>query len=270
MSQNIQFNSGAIRAGDCISSGWELIKQQYWLFFGVAFLTFVITGCIPILNLFLIGPVLGGVFIIHFVRMRQQPIDFGMMFKGFEKFVPLMVIGLIQAIPGIITQGVRFTLDMGEIMRNIMKARGMNIPNANLLAESSHDMTDLGISVALLSFLLIFGIVMLIFGIVWHITFAFAIPLIADKDIAVMDAIKLSARAGWSNIGGLILLAILNFFVMLLGVLACGIGIFFALPILYASNAVAYRQVFPDVSPQSFNTPPQPNVYGGMYGQQQM
>lgn len=266
MQQNIQFNSGAIRAGECISQGWELIKPQYWLFFGVAFLTFVITGCIPILNIFLVGPVLAGVFIIHFVLMRRQPVDFGMMFKGFEKFVPLMVVGLIQAIPGIIWQGVQFTIDTNQIMQNILKSRG--IGNTNFLAQTSSTNSDMIIPAALLSFLIIFGIVMFFFSIAWYLTFAFAIPLVADKDLGVMEAISLSARAGWSNIGGLILLIILQVLVMLVGAMACGIGIFFALPILYASNAVAYRQVFPDVAPQNFNAPPQPNAYGGgTYGQ---
>ena len=150
-------------------------------------------------------------------------------------------------------------------MRNILKSRG--IENTNFLAESSTKTPDFVIPSAILSFLLIFSIAIILFSIVWHLTFVFTIPLIADKDIGVMEAISLSARAGWSNIGGLILLMILQTLVGFVGALACGIGIFFVLPIIYASNAVAYRQVFPDTPQPQHNAPPQPNAYGGSYGQ---
>lgn len=265
MSQNIQFNSGAIRAGDCISEGWEWIKPQYWLFFGIAFLAMVITACIPCLNIFLIGPIMAGVYFVHFTLFRRQPVDFGMMFKGFEKFVPAMAVGLIQAIPGIITQGVQYTMDLGNVAREIIEQQQRRGGNSNFLAQSSG--ADFALSGGILAFAIIFGIIMFFFAIAWSVTFYFAIPLVIDKDLGIGEAISTSARAGWSNIGGIIVLAILQGLISILGALACGIGIFFVLPILYASSAVAYRQVFPDIQRQQSNTPPQPNAYGGNYGQ---
>ncbi len=264
MSQNIQFNSGAIRAGDCISEGWEWIKPQYWLFFGIAFLAMVITACIPFLSIFLIGPIMAGVYFVHFTLFRRQAVDFGMMFKGFEKFVPAMAVGLIQAIPGIITQGVQYTMDFGNVAREILEQQQRR-GNTHFLAQSSN--TDFALSGGILVFAIISGIILFIFAIAWSVTFYFAIPLVADKDLGIGEAISTSARAGWSNIGGIIILAILQGLISILGALACGIGIFFVLPILYASSAVAYRQVFPDMQPQPQNNmPPQPNAYGGTYG----
>ena len=87
-----------------------------------------------------------------------------------------------------------------------------------------------------------------------------------EHDIGAIDAIKLSVRAATSNIGGLILLFILEFLVALVGLLALCIGIFFVIPIIYAANAFAYRQVFPLIE-QNFNmNPPPPGAYGSSFG----
>src|SRR6476661_6226306 len=58
---------------------------------------------------------MGGIAYLVLRDMRGEPVDFGMMFKGFEKFVPLMVVGLIQAIPGIIGQMVNYGAQFADI-----------------------------------------------------------------------------------------------------------------------------------------------------------
>src|SRR5687768_3345938 len=112
---HIQFNSGAIDAGGCVSSAWDLVKQNYGLYLGITLIAFILAGCIPCVSLFLVGPIMGGVFFVVLREMRGEPVDFGMMFRGFDKFVPLMVVGIIQSIPEIIAQILRFTADIGRI-----------------------------------------------------------------------------------------------------------------------------------------------------------
>ena len=120
---NIQFQRGAVDASTAISSAWEMIKGNYGLYLGVAVVAMVLTGCIPCLNIFLIGPVMGGVYFFALRAMRNEPIEFGMMFKGFEKFVPLMVIGLIQSIPGIIGQvDARFSESVITLVSHIIRS----------------------------------------------------------------------------------------------------------------------------------------------------
>jgi len=53
---NIQFIPGAIDAGGCISNGWNLIKPNYWMYFGITVLAMVLLACIPCLNFCLSGP----------------------------------------------------------------------------------------------------------------------------------------------------------------------------------------------------------------------
>src|SRR5258706_8544240 len=260
---NIQFIPSAIDAGGCISNAWELVKRNYGLYLGMAIIAVILAGCIPCVSLFLLGPVMGGVFYVVLRDMRGEPVEFGMMFKGFEKFVPLIVVGLLQAIPGIIAQVLRFTVNLGQLGLEGGRRNG----SFQFLQSSGPDFAVAG---GVLVIAAIVGVVFMIFSVAWAVAFFFAIPLALEHDIGPIDAIKLSAQAALSNVGGLILLIILEGLVVLLGLVMICLGVFFiSLPIVYAANALAYRQVFPWIE-QNFNmAPPPPNVYGGGYGQGQ-
>lgn len=255
---NIQFNSGAIDASGAIGEGWELIKKNYWMYFGIAFVAYLMMGCIPIVSLFLVGPVMAGVYFTLLREMRGEPVDFGMMFKGFEKFVPAMAVGLLQSIPAFIFTIIQWTMDIGRMFL-LEETSGRNG------RRGDPDLGPLAVFTGVY-FAIIFSY--LAIQIVWSILFFFALPLIAEYDIGPIDAIKLSMSAAWHNLGGLILLLILLGLVAIGGALACGIGLFFVMPIIYAGNAVAYRYVFPPAAPAyQANVPPPPDVYGGSYGQ---
>lgn len=257
---NIQYNSGAIDASGCVSSGWALIKDNYWMYLGITLLAWVMMACVPIANFFLMGPVMVGVYYVLLREMRREPVEFGMMFKGFEKFLPAMAAGLIQNIPGIIFQIFQLTFDIGSrIAMSRPRGGGRDFGDP-----------DFGPLAAFTGVYLIVVLVFMLFSIVWHIAFMFVMPLIAEHEIGPIEAIKLSASAAFSNLGGLILLLILETLIAIAGVIALCVGIFFVMPILYAATAVAYRQVFPDLGPSAYrNVPPSPDVYGGTYGKGQ-
>ena len=178
-----------------------------------------------------------------------------MMFKGFEKFVPLMVIGLIQAIPGVIAQILRFTVNIGQLGLNGGRSR-----DAEFFMASDKDFALAG---GIVIIAVIVGLVFMVFALVWWMIFFFAIPLAMEHDLGPVDAIKLSAQASMANIGGLLVLLILSILVALLGVLMCGIGvILISTPIIYIANAFVYRQVFPYVEQQFNMAPPPPATYG--------
>ena len=106
---NIQYVPGAIDAGGCVSNGWELIKRNYWMYFGITSLVAVVSlvlSCIPfvpiLFQVFVMPPITVGIFLVLFKEMRGEPVEFGMFFKGFDKFVPALVIGVINSIPSII------------------------------------------------------------------------------------------------------------------------------------------------------------------------
>jgi len=190
-----------------------------------------------------------------------EPADFVMMFGGFNKFIPAMLVSLIQAAPWIVLQIISLFAQFAILFADIMGKRKF------YQAEPIPDFSGIFTGTILIIFLLIMGI-FLIISILIYITFFCAYPLLAEHNIGAIEAIKLSAKAGWSNFGGLLLLAVFQFLIGFVGMMLCGIGIFFVLPIIYGSTVVAYRNIFPKINaiPQN-NKPPQPNEYGEMFGQ---
>ena len=260
MTPNIQFNRGAIDAGGAVSQAWELVKLNYGLFLGVSLLALVLSGCIPCVSLFVMGPVLAGVYLVALKLYAGEPVEFGMMFKGFENFVPLMVIGLVQAIPEIIGQVLRFSVNLGQLGLDSQRGR----PNGQFFEQTSGNPDILaGVAAGVLIVVAIVAFVFIIFAIVWKFLLIFALPLAIDRNLGAMDAMKLSAKAAGGNVGGIIVLFILEFLVGLLGMVMCGVGIFLiSIPVSYAANAIAYRMVFPRINDQFNYNPPPPGSYG--------
>ena len=256
---NIQFYSGAIDAGECVNNGWNLVKPNYWMYFGITLLAVILISCIPCINFFLIGPVGVGVYYVLLKGMRHEPVDFGMMFKGFEKFVPAMVVGLIQSLPGIVWT----VIDYGA---NIASLVGGGIGNGSSGNFYQADGFESPILAGITAAYVVLGLLFAIVSVVWGITFIFALPILAEHDVSPTEALKLSARAAWSNIGGIILLILIQVLIAIAGVLALCVGVFFVIPILYAATAFAYRQVFPLSDRQINFTPPPPTEYGTSFG----
>ena len=245
------FQRSAISAGDCISNAWTMVSQNYGLFFGISIVGLILAGCIPCVSLFIAGPIVAGIYFVCLKQMRAEQIEFGMMFKGFEVFLPAMVVGIIIAIPEIIGQGVRITINVADIS---MQGRGSDGRQAALAG-------------GILLLAIGGGLVLFVLGIFLKISLFFALPLIMERGLGVGDAMKLSFSAGWANFGGIIVLSILEGLIALAGVLACFIGVLFVIPIIYAANAFAYRQVFPDMQSPNQYTPPSPAEYGSGFGQ---
>lgn len=263
---NPQYFKSAIDASGCVSNAWNLIKPNYWMFFGISLLTYVLIACIPCLNVFLMGPVMGGFYYTALRAMRGEPVEFGMLFKGFERFVPLMVVGLIQSIPSIIYQAFDIASRVGNFgIESMLKDAGRT---GNFFQSDGIDPRILFAS-GYFIVILVVAIVLMIFSIIWAISFAFAIPIAMENEsMSPIDALKLSARASWGNVGGIIVLAILSFLLALLGVIALCIGFLFVLPVIWVAWAFAYRQVFPDLNPTVFrNEPPPPDAYQGSFDQ---
>jgi uncharacterized membrane protein len=81
--------------------------------------------------------------------------------------------------------------------------------------------------------------------------------------MGAVDAIKLSARAAMSNIGGLLIYFLLLILVIIVGMLMLCVGIFLvSIPVMYIAGAFAYRQVFPWMEQQFKMAPPPPSTYG--------
>ena len=240
---NIQFRTGVIKPVECLKEAWALIKDQYWLFLGIVFVGIFIGGAVPLV---LIGPMMVGIYMCFFRRMRGEPVEFGNLFKGFDYFAQSLIAALIQMIPMVVIMVPFYIIMFVLMMTSMPRGGGRMDPD-----ESSRFLFTF------FGFELVFVVVIVAVAVVVNIFFMFAFPLIADRGLSGLDAVKLSIKAGKANFGGILSLLLLNVAVGILGVLACYVGVFFIMPISLASYAVAYRRVFPEVS-QNFASPPPP------------
>jgi uncharacterized membrane protein len=248
---NIQFNRSAVSPLDCVSKGWEIVKPNYVMFLAIGF-GVLILGCIPVVSWFLIGPILVGIYGALLKQYRGEQSDFGTIFSGFSQFVPALVIGILLILPGILLNTYNLGLRIAQALA-IFDASGLTGSAATIFT--------------IVGFLI--NVIALVGSIIFGITFTFALPLLADKNLSLMETIKLSAKSGWANFGGLFLLFLLCGVMLIGGFLALCLGILFVLPIIYAAIIAAYRQVFPDSNNQGQqNFPATPDNYGNMAGQQ--
>ena len=115
------FNVGTIKPVECMKEGWEMIKPNYWLFFGITIVGMLIAGVFPLL---LIGPMLCG---IYYCLLRKYDgagnVEFGDLFKGFDYFLPSFILSLILAGIGFVVGIVIFTPTFG-FMFALMDKRG--------------------------------------------------------------------------------------------------------------------------------------------------
>jgi hypothetical protein len=239
---NLQFRTGVIQPVECLKQGWALIKDQYWLFLGIVVVGVLIGLAVPLV---LIGPMMVGIYMCFFRRMRGEQVELGNLFKGFDYFAEGLIAALIQMIPMVVVMVPAYII-MFVLMMTSMPRGGRMDPDGS----SRFIFTFLG-------FELVFIVVMVTVGIVVNIFFMFAFPLIADRGLSGLEATKLSIKAGKANFGGILGLLLLNAALGIVGVLACYVGVFFIMPVALASYAVAYRRVFPEV-PQNFAPPPPP------------
>jgi hypothetical protein len=242
----IEFKTGVIRPVECMKEGWELIKDQYWLFFGITFVGMLIGGIIP-LGLG-IGAMFCGIYFVLSKKMKGEPVEFGELFKGFDYFLPGMIVSLIVVIPAIIS---------------VLFIYGSIFAMFFAVVASSNGQPNEGVIWALFGTFFVEMIVVSLIISCLHALVMFAYPLIIDYNLNGWDAFKLSAKAVWANLSGVIGIILVEFAMGFVGYLALGFGLYFVLPIMFAGVLVAYRKVFPNT--QRFENQSIPFQQGNIY-----
>ena len=234
-----EFRAGAVAPVECLKEGWATIKDRYWLFLGLALVAMLIGGAVPIV---LIGPMMCGLYLCLLAKMRGEPVEFDKLFKGFDYFVPGLVAAAIQTVPIFIVLVPSYVIFFAFTFATLPR-------DSYERSQGPPPLFFVGLT--------IFVTVILLLSLAIHVLFLFAYPLIVDRQLSGWEAIKTSARASMKNLGGILGLVLLNFGLGILGAICCYVGLIFVIPVSFASYAVAYRQVFPDM-PRTFPAPPPP------------
>jgi hypothetical protein len=220
--ENRQFQTGVIKPIECAKEGWALIKDDYWILFAVSLVGGIIGG---VTFFVLFGAMVCGMFYCYLRKIDTGRAAFDDLWKGFQWWLPGLVVTLFIVVPLFVVYGIIY---VPVIMAVVMGSK---------LSQDELLMMIIGAAAVDL----IFVVIMVCF----HTLLMFAYPLIVDRGLGAMAAISTSARAVLKNLGGMVGLLLVNFGLALLGQLACGIGMYFVMPVLMAANVVAYRKVFP-------------------------
>jgi hypothetical protein len=217
-----EFRTGVIRPVECLKEGWTLIKDQYWLLFGIT-----IVGALLGNASFGIafGAMLCGIFFCYIRKIDGRAVRFDDLFKGFDFFKQSLLLLLIIILPSLIVMGVIYAPLIGALIF------GQNLSEDEFLA------------------LLVGGAAVELVAVVamtcFHTLLLFSFPLVVDKNLAAWPAVKLSARAVWQNLSGVAGLFGAGFLLNIAGLLLCFVGVYLTIPLIFAGNVVAYRKIFP-------------------------
>ena len=258
--------------GGCISRGWEVYKGNFGVMFGGFIIVFLIQmACggalglirLPFNNMLLhapvgvqvgvgyvssalfslvMGPLMGGLFMVYLKVIRGQAPGVGEIFAGFQRaysqlFLGYLMVSLVVGACMLPCQFV-FLMKAGPVLEQMQHVQ--NDPSAaqKLMQELlPHLFSAFGSS---LPVLLICLLPLTFFSVCWQ----FTLPLIIDKEMAFGEAMKTSwnqVMKHWWLVFGLTVLAGL---VSFLGLLGCCIGVLFTLPIGLAALMVAYETIF--------------------------
>lgn len=250
---NNEFNRRAINPIQCLSDGYAMLKGSYGAFLGVliiAGLIMIVGSCIPLAPL--LPPMICGIYLCLFAMMNRQPFDSGTLFKGFDFFGQSFLASLVTTIPIFV---LLFVMQIG--------LGGVGAIVDTMKTKKDPQTEDvIPILVGFFGFLFGMYLVIITVALVLGTLTAFVYPLIVDRKLGAVDALKLSFRAVMGNFFGVVGLMILGQLIMLAGLMFFYVGALFVAPIIFAAWAIAYRRVF-------LQQVAQPNAQFGAPAQQQ-
>jgi len=209
-----------------VKEAQRLIGDQYWLFVGISTVGILIASIVPFG--ILAGPMWCGIFLCLLNRARGQQVRFEDLFKGFDYFVESLIATLIlMAVMLVIVVPTYLVIFIGMFS----------------IGSSGND----GFTAGLAIFVALLYLLIIVLSLLVTICFCFTFPLIVDRGLKAVPAIKTSIHAAIANFGGLLGLILLCALISFVATLLCYIPVFLVMPILIGAVAVAYRKVFPEV-----------------------
>ena len=235
---NTEFRTGVIKPVECVKEGFELIKRDYWLLFAIALVGGLIGGFTMYI---LAGAMICGIFISYLNAIDGKPVVFDDLWKGMNFFGPGLAVILIIIVPAF-AYYIFVYITLIAAMFGGAAAGEAGLVGALVVVG----LIDMVVLIAMVSF---------------HTLLTFSFPLMVDRNLGAIDAMKTSARAVWQNLGGVAGLVVVNFALMFVGYLALCVGMYFVIPVMIAGNVVAYRRVFPPLEMRTNMNPPPPDSY---------
>ncbi len=192
-----------------------------------------------------LGVILGATIVVALINGVFTGINQGLQAAaaGADSGLVASTIGLVVTAVGLLSWVVQTYLSLGFIRLFLRATRGEGPQIADLFSAGRYLVP--GILASLLVALGVsLGLLLLIVpGVILSLGWMFTQLLIVDKDLGPLEAIKESWRITQGEKGGLFLWALVSLGVILVGFLACGIGIFVAAPVVGLGTTLIYQDL---------------------------
>ena len=215
---------------DRLMKAKDMLGEQYWLFLGIAFVAMLIGAAVPFG--ILMGPMMCGMYMCYRQRMNGQQTKFDLLFKGFDHFVPSLIATLIMVGISLVIFVPLYVIMMVVIFGGAAAGGG-----------SDEAM------MAMLPIILLLDLVMVVASFLIYVPFVFVYPLIVDRKLNGLDAVKLSAKAAFQNIWSVLAIVLVNGLLSIVGACLCYIPAILLMPLTFGSIFQLYRDVFAVTGP---------------------
>ena len=230
--------TGEIRAFECYREAWQVIRPQFGMILIISLVGMLIGGAFSIV----MGAMLCA-FILCSLSTRRATASFERLFKGFQFFLPAFLVWLLLFYRrGDDRDRVHSDGGTSDLFSRNGRRRGDAFRHRCSFRRDR--VCDLMVC--------------------FHTLLLFSFPLIVDKRLSALKAVKLSAKAVWQNLSGVASLFGVGFLVSLAGMLLFCVGVYLTIPLILASTVVAYRKVFPGQLQTALPRPPPPSSYQGL------
>jgi uncharacterized membrane protein len=301
----MEIKSGAVSPSGSITEGWDIIKNDYWIFFlmtlvaiVVAFVASMILGLISNAISIALSAAVGittsgssdavrlGASIVP--QLFSMVVSLGFNIIG-GAITGALFCGIYSAISRKASTGV---VDFGDMFSGFQKFTACLVVAAIvgvlhfiilvvlMLVGATVGVSfiglgglvgpdgkpDLAILSGLLGALAVFALIYLAFSLILSALTSFAYPLIGDRSLSGGEALSTSVKGGLANLGGMILLLLLLSLMAIVATMLCFFPLLFVAPIILAAIFAAYRSVFGQAQSPFQNTPPPPPTFGNQPG----
>jgi uncharacterized membrane protein len=252
--QNIE--KPQVRFGEWISEGWKMFTEQ-WKAWVLNTLIYALICGTPIMV------VIGGFYVYLFTQMTQQTSRSGQPPIGPE--VILTFYGVLFGVM-FLTLFVAAFFTGGMHKSALKQLKGGKVELRDLFSGGNTYLPILIATILTVLLTMVGSMLCIVPGLLVGGALFFTMPLIVERRLSPVEAMKASYEHTKKNIWMFTLFAFVVGLISQAGAYACYVGLLATIPLMFTISAVAYRDSFGVEGAKYFN--PNPPPAPGAYGQQ--
>jgi len=229
MDQEVTVHKVSLRPLMLLGEAKSLLGDQYWLFVGITFVGILIGSIVPFG--ILLGPMMCGIHLCYIQRSNGKPVTFELLFKGFDFFVESLIATLIMVAVGVVVIVPVYIIFM-VVFFGIMASSGGEPDPAAVLP------------LMIIMYPIIIGLSILV-----GLPFIFVYPLIADRGLKAMPAVKASLHGVLANAFGVFGFVFIYTVISFIGSCLCYFPAIMFLPLSLGGIFLAYRKIYAKEQP---------------------